>query len=904
MLKKYAYFLNTALALVCLFSVSFVPTLVSAQFNGGNIGGQTNGSINIQGVGAVVLSCAQQSLDSIDPSNLPFGLGGASDAVEEEVVDEVGDALGISPTDLVSVQSVAVNNNDLEAKTEAIKKNTTSIKKDEARSTKKERCEDKVARYVALQAIDRITFATLEWINSGFEGKPFFVENSEQFFSDFATQEILGFGADFSINEDLFPFGKTIFLTLLTSFQQTFQQNMVNSLNNYLAHGTREQWALDFSVGGWVGYTAYVEPNNNIFGSYIESSRNIQNNLQGTRIPVAINVQEELRQGFGFLSQRACAQTESGGDYIKENSIQHISVGVPQITAINQIPTNVYTYITACGADNIFDEDGDGQADSDGLCEAFDADIIATAEDFRGRSICTHWKTLTPGGLIAEQATRAIGTSQDQTILVDELNESLGLLLDALFNQFITKGLVSFYESSGNYTEDNVAWAQVNGLNPGEPQDAMPFIDVINGFENTEDGNFPGLIPIQREYISGVTTLIGLYGEITQRTLDLDYCVPGPNPGWQTPSAQSIADFFSVLPAYETLPQSYWLQASPQVPLLVVYLSTLLPTNDQGLIYQYINDIYTILTEFFTGVQINNSALSPQFSSKNGQLLPILYSAFEQYAEFVNQRFILADDFSDNLRSKASNFFFNLDNISNQIGQYENSIVIINQTLEDLIQLREEYAQIEYPIILEYLNNAVTNQGMSNLADNLSIFIAFTPSQITYIGNGNQNSAYHNAVITLTNEVGEFIGPTVSNPLHAQILDELLTIIPNTVTQEYVESLNQTIEDTLDDIGNPGSPNSLVGLVYSCIEQINETGPYQNIPFTGYTERKEYPYPLSQDIPGLLNLPTTTTFLQDKTVSTNINDVSLQLTPAFAVGAANNLSIFEINFMNLGNSLY
>lgn len=897
------------LTLVMAFGLGS-PLTSYAQI-GGAVSGALGGSVNIQGVGPILLSCLAQEMGPLGGGSSPFG--GGADAVES--AGEIGGIEGgdginaiISPETAGSIQSVPVSDAVVQADTEKIKDNSKDIKIEEEKDTRKERCEDKIARFIALEAMDKITFATLEWINSGFEGKPFFVENPEQFFSDLATDELLGFSAIFTGDENLYPFGETIVRTVFLSFQQSFQQNMVNSLNNVLAHGTREEWSGDFSVGGWAGYTAYVEPNNNIFGSYIESSRNLGNKLNGTRVSKAINVQAELQQGLGFLSQRSCAETEGGGSYIPENSIQHIKVGVSHITQINQIPTNVYTYITACEADDVFDEDGDGEADSDGLCEGFDEDIIAVAEDFRGRSICTRWKTNTPGNQIAEQVTRAVGASQEQNLLVDELNESLGLLLDALLNQFITQGLSSFYEPTGNYTEDNVAWAQVNGLNPGEPQDSIPFIDAMNGGGQGNE-SFEGIVPLQEQYIQGATTLVTLYGEIVQRTRDLDYCVPGPNPGWQTHSANAIADYFSLIPAYESLPQASWTGSTPAgISDLTESISNFSLATDQEGLNEYINLIYSFIIEVFTGVSLENDELNPEILNRTTQFLPVLYGAFSEYAGLINERFMFATDFSGNLRNEAANFFFTLDETQASIAQYSQNIEQVSDILQTLIDLREEYADIEHEYILGVLTVAVNNQGFSGLADNLATFQSFSPAEVTYIGTGGQNSAYHNAVTALTAELGEPVLPPTSHPEYSNILEEFVELIPNTATEDYVDALDNEIEDAIEMIGDISNGDSLIGLTYSCLQQVNEFGPYQNIPFAGYTERKPYPFPISTEIiPGVpfsSLLSTTETFLEDLTVGPDINDITISLTPLSAVDEAEDLGVFESMFINLGDSLY
>lgn len=902
MLKKTNIFLYIVFIFVFLASHLF-PKVTTAQGLSGlpNVLGQLGGSLNLQGVGAVALSCAKEM--GI-PDKLPFGKD--PEKPDDEGIDKSD--TGSNPGNVPSGQAVPITNGVIEEAVKIVKDNTTTIKKEEEKSTKKERCEDKIARYMVLQVMDKITFSTLEWINSGFEGKPFFVENPEQFFGDIVNKEILGFSAEFSGDANLFPFGETIVKSILVSFSRTAQQNMINSLNNVLAHGTRAEWEYDFSVGGWAGYTAFVEPNNNIFGAYIESSRNLGDRLYGTKTSTAINFQRELEQGLGFLSKRTCDQTENGGSYIPENSIQHTVVGFPEITQLDQIPTNVYMYIDSCG--DGFDDDGDGQADDDGLCEHDEEAQISIAEDFRGRSICTNWQTSTPGHQIAQQTTKALGMSQDQLMVADEINENLGLIFDALINQFISQGLSSFYDSNGNYTPDNnVAWAQINGFNPGEQQNSLPFVNVIGGgvpiggATDTEGGNFPGFITLQEDYITKATTLIGLYQQKIQKTRELDYCVPGPNPGWQVIAAQQASVYLeNNIPMVENIPPQQLATLLPTLPIPIIgdLFSNLGEEMDTQQHNDTINALYINFIEQLTGVSINEQNLDPQILNRN-QFLPIMYQAFAEYAEFINTRFIEADDFHDNLRSKASDFFFEIDDVEYNIGQYEDVVETVTQTLEDLIELREEYAVVEHAYIMQYLQSAV-DQGL-NLNSYLQTFTVFgnNPSQITYIGPNGQNSAYQDAVEALTTELGEPVVPPVSDPEYSEILEDFLSILQNAVTEENIDAIDQEIEQVIEDIGNQQEEDSLIGLIYSCIYQVNNPGPDS---FNGFSGRKAYPFPISNDIPGLLSLQSTLTFLPGVKASANANDVTVNLTPASAVGTASDLQVLETMFMNIGQSLY
>lgn len=935
--------------LVIVVSSIFFPFMetVKAQALQG-VGGQISSSVNVQGVGAIVLQCATSN-----GASSPFGQaiggtvgGGVGGAVGESIGGETGQTIGTllgtvgggllgneignlmdqgvdsavdSATSAIPGvggmgQQVPVNVIQDSQTAENIEKSNEVIQEEEIKETKKEECLDRIAQWAAITVMDRMTLATLNWINSGFEGKPFYLENPEQFFSDLATKELLGFSATFSADPNLYPFGQTLARTVLLSFQRTFEQNMISNLNSILT-GNQAQWQQDFSVGGWAGYTAYLEPNNNIFGAYLESSRNIGRNLAGTRSSTAVNIQAELQQGLGFLSQRICVETQNGGAYISENSIQHITVGVPEITQINQIPTNVYTYITSCGEDGyIFDEDGDGQTedDGDGLCEGFDEDIIAIAEDFRGRSICTEWRNQTPGTLIAQSASDAIGTSKEQLLLVDELNENLGLILDAFLLQFIEQG-VSYFNPNN---EDNVLVQQVNGENPGGQNNSVPFIDAVNGFDQGNQGNFLGLVEIQQEYVEQVTLLLDLYDEQLQRTLDLDYCVPGPNPLWQIIASNAITNSLSLFPAYETFPQGSWVQATSQImayqpQVLQTFLAGLVGTvgsfpssENPAIINGYINTIYTTIIEELTGVSITQSSVNPDILSKDSQFVPIMYSAFTDYSSVINERFILAEDFDGGVREGLYEYFFALDDLAESIAYYQNSLEISQQSFEELIDLREEYADIERDYIVEQLLIAVNEQGITTLADNLQTFQAFTDAQVTYIGNGNENSAYHNAVIALSNEVGSSVTPPTNYPGYGSILQDFMDIFPNIPSQQNLEDVNDEIEIVLENIGNADDGNSLIGLTYSCVQQVEEIGPYQNIPFEGYTERLPYPFPISTDIPGLPFLPTTNTFLENMTVSANASDITIDITPASAIGSSGGLEVFESMFVNLGGSLY
>jgi len=841
--------LVTLIGFLLAYSSAFAQSGGSTE---ARFGGSFQGSVSLTGLGPILLECIAKEvggnfLNSINPFN-------SGDDVADTAIDVISGDSDFPGGGLLS-QSVPVNNSKLEKEAKDIKEEAEAIKKEEEKATRKERCEDKIARFIALQAMDRITFSTLEWINSGFEGKPFYVENPAQFFTDLATQELLGFSADFS-DPELYPFGQLLIRTVFSSFQRSFEQNMINSLNNVLAHGTYNQWTADFSVGGWAGYTAYVEPNNNIFGAYIESARNIQRNIQGTRIPVAIDAQRQLDQGLGFLSQRECAVTESGGgpgSYIPADDPRHLKSALPRITSVNQIPNNVLDYISDC-------DNGD--------CENIPEDQVAQAEIYRGRSVCAQWRTLTPGNQIAQQVTKAIGISQDQALLADELNENIGLIFDALLNQLITQGLQSF----NGATEDNVAWAQINNLNPGnQAVNTVDFTGVVNGYsENGEE--IVGIIPAQETYLNLVQNLILLRQFAAQRIYDLDYCVPGPNPLWRGISSSAVGEYLNNTPVYVDP-----ISANPP----------------------YIARINAIL-----GVSADPDDVVPMISNYTEFFTIIGSEIFLGYADIISERFSPQNqDFNNNLRQQAFEYFLDVESIVESNSDLQQIATETQGIIAELVGLREEYAQMEYVAILQELQNLVGTGNNPDLADNLATFQSFTPSQVTYIGQGGQNSSYNNAVLTLASELGSYITPPQNDPAYTSFLDDFASVLDagNVATQASIQSIQGQIQETQEIIGSASDPESVTGLIISCVGQVNSQS------FDGYTERVPYPLPISQDL-GLQSLPTTSSFVEDMIASFNPNPRSFSIIPEdsnqnTSTEYSDNLEALE-DFMNSGGSLY
>lgn len=175
---------------------------------------------------------------------------------------------------------------------------------------------DSIGYCIINAVIAYITQATIDWINSGFDGNPAFVDNPEKFFGDLANVEAAGFLQQ--------VVGQTTGLNIC----QPFRLNIVTGL----AAGTGNAYARQSSCtldtiaqaagasGVTFDYNEYTSGNSRNAGNldaWWKITQNDQNNVIGAnfqarkefdrRLSVKQNTaQLDLTAGRGFLSYKKC----------------------------------------------------------------------------------------------------------------------------------------------------------------------------------------------------------------------------------------------------------------------------------------------------------------------------------------------------------------------------------------------------------------------------------------------------------------------------------------------------------------------------------------------------------------------------------------------------------------------
>jgi len=355
--------------------VTFTPSAIN-QLNNGQVGG----SVNVLG------SFKPPSGETNDGSIAAGLIAGTAVACSAFLV---GGISGI--TSSASLVSVQVN--------------------DSTDNTKK--FMDCLARTIARAALAQMTNSVVNWINSGFNGKPAFITNYQQFFTNVADQA----AGEFIRNYTNFapyctPFRSQIQIALAQAYARR-NTAQACTLSRLLGTNINSFMNGNFNAGGWQGLLSFTSsPNNNPFGAYLGAQINLQNSLSQAQT----NANRSISPG-GFLSYAEAYNCKNPGD--------------------NGVVNTSQAYVTAPRT---------------GQCPANCSCRIAT-----------------PGSTIESSLSKQLGVSQD-TLTLAGVSGSFDAIISALIQQLITRALYQGVSGlsgqdgySSNYLTPNQQAAQKQG---------------------------------------------------------------------------------------------------------------------------------------------------------------------------------------------------------------------------------------------------------------------------------------------------------------------------------------------------------------------------------------------------------------------------------------------------------
>ncbi|MFZ3015798.1 MAG: hypothetical protein WA101_02210, partial [Minisyncoccia bacterium] len=330
-------------------------------------------------------------------------LGDASSMFKKTLIstaETVAEEVSSVPTSDANVMKELITHGQ---KLDTLLNKTADIKKSTGSIDINDNCMNAIGKAVVKILIQNLTLSIVEWIQTGNSGGPMFVQNPSKFFKDIAKEQILGFGLEIN-DQSKYPFAKAFMINAAKSFNQKFANNAQYSLNDLIQKTTPEFSAAtfnaDFSMGGWGAWDALVQyPANNPIGFQIEASNELGKRLEGTVKSAAELANDALMQANGFLGDYRCADP---------------------------------TWVTK------------------------DEDTAALNGD-EGATRCNRWEYVTPGKIVGEKITTAIGYNDHALLDAETLNDAIAAILDAVMARFSSeltnKGLAALTKNEEDTSE-------------------------------------------------------------------------------------------------------------------------------------------------------------------------------------------------------------------------------------------------------------------------------------------------------------------------------------------------------------------------------------------------------------------------------------------------------------------
>ena len=411
------------------------------------------------------------------------------------------------------LNSVPVNDVNLQKKVDTIDKNTKTTAEGIAAMETNQNCWNAIGKIVAKKLLQEVTLSTVKWIQSGYNGKPFFVQDPINFFNDIAKHEILTFGAEIS-DPVKYPYGKAFLQNMALNYNQRFQDNAAYSLDEMIAKTTPQYSASsfkdDFSQGGWNAWDAMTQvPANNPLGFQMIASEELSQRLAGTSQSNAQNMRDALQQSNGFLGDQKCVDPKTGrlNGITKEEDNFAIKLG--------EFYKNDSTSIVG------------------GQDEALIAKYGTSPRH------CLQWQYVTPGKTIADWATKTLGNSDKSLIDVNTFNDAIAAILDAAVAQFsgqlTQKGLAYMSTNENDYHYNSGSFSTKTGVTSDFTESQIndsTWLTQNSSFNIRTDVN-QALIDTQRTYLQKIKDENTYLSDLIKNIWQLDYCIPGPNPNWE-----------------------------------------------------------------------------------------------------------------------------------------------------------------------------------------------------------------------------------------------------------------------------------------------------------------------------------------------------------------------------------
>lgn len=247
-----------------------------------------------------------------------------------------------------------------------------------------------ITRNIAKIMLQQITSSVVNWINSGFNGSPAFVQNPTQFVQRtadvIAGQYIQSSALSFLCS----PFQLQVRIAIAQSYaNRNAASCTLTQVSNNITNFMRGSFS---TAGGWPAFLSFTSiPTNNPYGAFIYASAG----LSGTIQTAQGQVQTDLLQGSGFLSFQqkvagSCTNTTTPPPPSLNKSVTAVNGPSPNSANPTQQLYQVCDYVTATPGKVIADSLGATQKstlDQLTLAKSFDEIISALINQLMTRTL-------------------------------------------------------------------------------------------------------------------------------------------------------------------------------------------------------------------------------------------------------------------------------------------------------------------------------------------------------------------------------------------------------------------------------------------------------------------------------------------------------------------------------------
>jgi hypothetical protein len=461
-----------------------------------------------------------------------------------------------------------------------------------------DKCISSVAIGLAKDQIVKITQSTMNWINTGLAGNPLYVSDINSLVTKTENEVISGELSVLRDSQyaQMYPYGRD-FASAQIQTQRSSSDNLYglksDILNSLTVGSDIQSYANNFAQGGWNGWVSLTQnPQNNPLGFNMLAT----DQLALQKEQAVANVKADVAQGGGYQSKKECveygitaaqaasktaAMTELDNQGGADNGVAALNAAnatlIAAKTAYNNLPI---AFNAQHPGANPTEEALIAQAKKDMDAAQVAVDIASSqnakydeayayTHNSAGQE-CTKYETVTPGSTIKDQVSQVVTSPVTQLELVRTLDDALGAVLDGLMGKLQDAGLKGIDELF-NTEKSTVPVMSLNSsgeLIMGDSTSdgsrntgGFDLKDLGNTYTEVADnegdytlntttglfkgvgannGNYvldkKGVIQTQIDFIALAKQNLELFKKIMPALGQLDYCIPGPNPNWESNS--------------------------------------------------------------------------------------------------------------------------------------------------------------------------------------------------------------------------------------------------------------------------------------------------------------------------------------------------------------------------------